>query len=219
MSEETNTPNSEYVKPCVKCGAQERNSRGNCRPCKRKAERSWRNANLEKERERKRLQLRRMREADPEKFLEYNRKWVGSNRDKRREANRRWEDANPERRKESNRRWEKANKEKRRDYQRQYREANPEKRRAYSQNRKAKIKGSDGKLSRDIVGRLMALQKGKCACCGKSLKQGYHLDHIMPLALGGKNIDSNIQLLTPFCNMSKSAKHPDDWARENGRLL
>jgi 5-methylcytosine-specific restriction endonuclease McrA len=63
------------------------------------------------------------------------------------------------------------------------------------------------------------LQKSKCACCGKSLKHSYHLDHIMPIALGGTNTDDNVQLLTPSCNLRKSAKHPDDWARENGRLL
>jgi 5-methylcytosine-specific restriction endonuclease McrA len=45
------------------------------------------------------------------------------------------------------------------------------------------------------------------------------MDHIVPLALGGKNEDRNIQLLLPACNMKKSAKHPNDYMREMGYLI
>ena len=30
------------------------------------------------------------------------------------------------------------------------------------------------------------LQRGKCACCHASIKRGYHVDHIQPLARGGE---------------------------------
>ena len=33
----------------------------------------------------------------------------------------------------------------------------------------------------------------------------------MPLALGGLNEDSNMQLLTARCNLQKSAAHPDEY--------
>lgn len=76
-----------------------------------------------------------------------------------------------------------------------------------------------GVLSQGLAAKLFDLQGGKCACCGKSLAQGYHLDHIMPLALGGMNIDGNMQLLTPLCNMQKSKKHPEDFMRSRGFLI
>jgi 5-methylcytosine-specific restriction endonuclease McrA len=45
------------------------------------------------------------------------------------------------------------------------------------------------------------------------------MDHIMPLARGGKHSPANIQLLCPPCNLRKSAKHPIDYMRQLGWLL
>lgn len=96
---------------------------------------------------------------------------------------------------------------------------NKDRRCIHQQNRKARKQQGGGQLSPDLAQRLLVLQKGKCACCHKSLDDGYHLDHNMPLALGGANEDSNIQLLCPFCNLSKSAKHPVDFMQQKGFLL
>jgi 5-methylcytosine-specific restriction endonuclease McrA len=41
----------------------------------------------------------------------------------------------------------------------------------------------------------------------------------MPLARGGSNDRLNLQCLCPQCNLSKNAKDPIAWAREQGRLL
>jgi len=41
----------------------------------------------------------------------------------------------------------------------------------------------------------------------------------MPLALGGKNEDWNIQLLRAECNSRKGAKHPIVYMQEKGFLL
>ena len=76
-----------------------------------------------------------------------------------------------------------------------------------------------GRLSGNIVEKLLSLQKWKCACCRKSLRDGYHLDHIVPLSKGGLNIDQNVQLLTPECNMRKSVKDPITYMQEKGFLL
>lgn len=75
-----------------------------------------------------------------------------------------------------------------------------------------------GKLSKDIVSKLLKLQNGKCPCCGELLGNDYHLDHIIPLSKGGNNVDNNIQLLKSVCNLNKHAKHPIDFMQERGFL-
>jgi 5-methylcytosine-specific restriction endonuclease McrA len=41
--------------------------------------------------------------------------------------------------------------------------------------------------------------------------KGYHVDHIIPLALGGRHELSNLQHLEAWMNLNKNDKHPDDW--------
>lgn len=65
------------------------------------------------------------------------------------------------------------------------------------------------KLSTDISARLYAKQRGMCPCCNRPLGRNYHIDHIMPIALGGTNTDDNVQLLRASCNAAKGASHPD----------
>lgn len=84
--------------------------------------------------------------------------------------------------------------------------------------RKARLIGVGGILSKGITSKLLKLQNGKCAYCRMILVE-HHLDHIMPIALGGQNVDSNIQLLCPPCNRSKGAKHPIDYMQSKGFLL
>jgi 5-methylcytosine-specific restriction endonuclease McrA len=101
-----------------------------------------------------------------------------------------------------------------------WRAANPEKRRIYVHNYRARKLENGGKLSPGISAKLFKLQRGKCACgCGRPLGDGFHLDHIIPLALGGTNADDNIQLLRATCNHQKSSKHPIDFMQQRGFLL
>lgn len=98
-------------------------------------------------------------------------------------------------------------------------EANREQLRTLRHNYRARKSANGGKLSKDIADRLFVLQRGKCACCGLPLGTDYHLDHIMPLALGGSNTDDNIQLLRSSCNHQKRAKHPVEFMQQRGFLL
>lgn len=99
---------------------------------------------------------------------------------------------------------------------RKYRAKNPERVREWAQKR---AQGRIGRLPWGTTQRLLSLQKGKCAICRCSIAHGYHIDHVMPLALGGKHEPSNLQLLCPPCNLRKSAKHPVDYMQEAGFLL
>lgn len=94
---------------------------------------------------------------------------------------------------------------------------------AKSRNRRARKRNADGSHSASDVFAIFENQRGLCANCRaklfKSGKQKYHVDHIMPLALGGSNWPDNLQCLCQSCNLRKSAKHPLDWAKQQGKLL
>lgn len=104
-------------------------------------------------------------------------------------------------------------------YSKEYAKKNPESRRIWEHNRNARKRSSGGVLSKDLSEKLFTLQKGRCVCCRKPLGEKYHLDHIMPLCLGGANEDWNIQLLCPACNHKKHRKHPVDFMQVKGFLL
>lgn len=142
--------------------------------------------------------------ANREKILEQKSAYRSANREKISEKNANWSAANRELAKANSATW---------------RAANPEKCRIHDQNRKARKRANGGKLSSDLSAKLFKLQRGKCTCCGLPLGDNYHLDHVIPLALGGANEDSNIQLLRAECNLKKSSKHPVDFMQSRGFLL
>lgn len=104
-----------------------------------------------------------------------------------------------------------------------YQKANPEKtrllHRVKANRRRARLREAGGSFARADVGRLLDLQRCRCANCGVCLKAGYHIDHKQPVAKGGTNHPDNIELLCPPCNMRKSDKLPHLFAQENGRLI
>lgn len=46
-----------------------------------------------------------------------------------------------------------------------------------------------------------------------------HLDHRIPICLGGAHSIENLQWLCEPCNLSKGGLHPNVWAKRNGLLL
>ena len=56
--------------------------------------------------------------------------------------------------------------------------------------------------------KLLVRQEYKCNVCSKSLNDGKHLDHHVPLSKGGTHSIDNVVWLCPRCNMSKSNKMP-----------
>jgi hypothetical protein len=191
-------PREKYVGPCKKCGSDDLRPDGVCRPCAAEYRKEYYTANKGN-------------------LLIKSREWAEKNREKSREIKARWLKANPEKMAQCTRKWYENNKEKHAENVRKWRAENNGHSRTFCINRRRKMAG--GKLSKDIVEILMAKQKGKCACCFKPLKDDFHLDHIMPIALGGENVDSNIQLLHSVCNLRKNAKHPVDYMQELGLLL
>lgn len=190
------------MRTCKKCGCSFSGDR--CRPCANSSSRQFRLNNPEKAR----ASSAAWRKNNPEAMLA---------------ARKRWSDANPEKLKL----YAATRAEKHGDKQlakvKAWAKENPEKYRKATiisnHNRRAKQKAAGGKLSRDLSSNLFQLQKGKCACCGKPLGANYHMDHIMPIALGGTNTDDNIQLLTRLCNIRKNAQHPVEFMQSLGYLI
>ena len=159
------------------------------------------------------------RKANPEKAKSYSTAWKAANREKVNASSANRYAANPSKHNAVCRDWQAANHEKVKENNAKWRAANPEAVRIYVQNYQARKRAAGGRLSPGLAERLFKLQRGKCACCGKPLGDDYHLDHIIPLALGGANEDVNIQLLRSECNQQKHAKHPVDFMRQRGFLL
>lgn len=80
---------------------------------------------------------------------------------------------------------------------------------AHAANRRALKAKSGGKWNTSDIALLLEEQGGKCGLCFSAFgDDGFHVDHFMPLALGGSNDPSNLQLLHPTCNLKKGARHP-----------
>jgi len=191
------------VRTCKKCGSNDFVKHGKstqCRICANARLRAWADRNPEKIKQYKLTDQKK----NPDRDCIRAKKYYQNNKEK---VNKR--DAE----------YRKLNKEKIKKKKIEWILQNSDRHRIYAHNRRAKIRESGGKLSVGLADRLFILQKGKCACCGKKLGKNYHLDHIMPIDLGGENIDSNIQLLTTTCNIKKKNKHPVAYMQSKGYLL
>ena len=132
-----------------------------------------------------------------------------------------WQKANPEKVAEYDRRYREANPEKVKDAKRKYREANPEKAVERVHRRRARKRNQLGTVTKTKP-EILKAQGSRCAApgCHKRIKlAGSHLDHIIPLLMGGMHEDANLQVLCVFCNLSKSAQDPFEFARSRGALL
>ncbi len=99
---------------------------------------------------------------------------------------------------------------------RAYRKANPDKVREFTHRRAGR---KIGNLPYGTLPKIRRAQKDRCAICRKSLRGGFHVDHIMPLARGGKHEPANLQLLCAPCNLAKSSRDPVEHMQSLGRLL
>lgn len=107
-----------------------------------------------------------------------------------------------------------ANKAKKAEQNARWKRENKDRIKVQRANRKARLQGK--KITYNDVVDIYLAQGGKCRYCQIALGDRYHLDHRMPLALGGQNERSNLQVLCPSCNLRKHATHPDVYEKQIG---
>lgn len=178
--------------------------------------REWNARNPENQRAYDKAKLEKIRN-DPErkeKKRKYHNEWREKNRETVTENNRRYVEKNRDKVNQRNREWHKRNPE----YARQ----------KSAQRRAMKKETMVGEVPTRID--ILVRQGGMCANCKSKEEEiaphimkghlvRWHVDHIMPLALGGTHTADNVQVLCARCNYDKGSKHPIDFAHEQGRLL
>lgn len=88
------------------------------------------------------------------------------------------------------------------DTLRRYRKANPDKVREFKHRRDGR---KIGKLPYGTIPKIRKMQRDKCAICTVSLKDGYHLDHILPLAdIGIQHLPVNVWLGITVVNQQEA---------------
>lgn len=195
---------NEQMKTCKKCGGTEFYANRHCKQCLK-------------------ITINKYRVANPELYKQIHLQWHRNNPNKSKVAHAEYYAANAGKIKARVKELYLLNREAKLSATRKWQAANPEKvkeilRRA-RHNRRARKLGSSGTLSKGLTEKLFKLQGGICVCCGMPLGNDFHLDHIMPLALGGENKDANMQLLRKDCNQEKHAKHPINFMQSRGFLL
>jgi 5-methylcytosine-specific restriction endonuclease McrA len=76
-----------------------------------------------------------------------------------------------------------------------------------------------GRVSKRLVQSLFGQQDGLCAYCRVTLSGGYHVEHIVPLCVGGTNGTHNLILACPPCNHTAGGKAFSNFATKQAYIL
>lgn len=201
---------------CLKCGSTtngfHKNSRYKdglhpyCKVCRAKANKSRRENETPEQRAERLSKAKIYREQEHRK-------------ERQRGLSEKWRRENPDRLRELGRSADRRRYLQKADYNKVWRAKNREVVASHSRNRRALVKNSEGIHTADDVNWLLRTQRYQCAVCRSDIKRSYHVDHILPLARGGSNDKTNLQVLCPTCNNQKHAADPIDFMQRKGFLL
>lgn len=159
------------------------------------------------------------RTANRERFDAVARDWQKARKEHVAAKREEWRLANLERCRLTNKAWRQENSDRLKALKKAWLAVNSLRTRCYTENRRARKKANGGSHTPEQIEELRTKQRHRCAGCKASIRNHYEVDHIIPIASGGTNDIGNIQLLCMPCNRSKHTKSPEQWAREQGRLL
>jgi len=132
--------------------------------------------------------------------------WSKNNPELRRLYSRNWKARHPEKAKKSKQKWQAENKEKIAGQKNAWRLLNIEKDRLYASNRRARKLNAGVFLLSDKD--LKKLYNLPCVYCGNKCEQ---IDHVIPLAKGGRHSIGNLTSSCRPCNQSKGSKFITEW--------
>ncbi len=203
-------------KPCKLGHVAERSTRnGECIEC---ATIRWQ-AEQREHPERAAARTAAWRSRNPDYSKNYIKQWRAANPEKAKALLQKWRSENPLRVREHAARVNCKNPQKNRDRMMAWVKAHPDLHRAHGRNRRARAAKAEGHHTAADIAAILAAQKRRCAYCGVGIARGFCVDHIRPLARGGSNWPSNLQLTCKPCNSRKHAKDPVRFAQELGLLL
>lgn len=82
---------------------------------------------------------------------------------------------------------------------------------AIKHRRRARIKGNGGSYTPDEYKMCLEFFGGRCAYTGEPLVDGFHMDHVVPLAKGGTSAIHNLVPCNPEPNLDKSDRDFAEW--------
>lgn len=197
---------------CQDCGLEwEREAKGGTKPkwCGRACKsRRYREENRETASER----ARQYRKENRGEISERRRRRYEENRETESARNRRYREENREKVLEYARRYREENPEKVSESLRRSREKNPERVRQYRQARRARLADALDEVFPPVE--VYERDGWVCGICGEPVDANLKhpnplspsLDHIVPLALGGRHSRANTQLAHLVCNVRKGAR-------------
>lgn len=186
-----------------------------CRAANTDAQRQYRTENPECDRlycaghSEERAEYNRRRHAE---HPEYRRKYNAEHAEERAEYNRKYRAEHPAELAEYKRKYRAEHPEEEAERDRKYHAEDPEEYAANSRNRRAREANATGTHSAADVRAQYERQRGICFWCPVKVGDTYHVDHVVPLILGGSNGPENLVIACPTCNHKKHAKHPMDFA-------
>jgi 5-methylcytosine-specific restriction endonuclease McrA len=95
----------------------------------------------------------------------------------------------------------------------QYMKSHPEKQRLQTQKRRALKYGNTpvSELLTEVQWRdILNMYGDRCVYCGRKMKK-LTMDHVIPLAKGGKHLKDNVVPCCRACNCKKNARSPEEW--------
>jgi 5-methylcytosine-specific restriction endonuclease McrA len=146
-----------------------------------------------------------------EEIIESARRWYANNREHAAATLRRYREENRDKHRSDNRRWRANNLEKARKSANEWRKRNPEKGREVERRRRA-AKVGDPYTEDDVLFSYGTV----CHLCGEEIdmaaprrigragwQMGLHVDHVVPIALGGPDCLENVRPAHGLCNVAK----------------
>ncbi len=143
------------------------------------------------------------------------RHWYSDNTNRGKETRRRYSEENKEALKQKELEYREQHREEARSRAAEWYKENPERGKANAKvaghKRRARIAKVGGRFTKADIRNLYSIQGACCYYCSTSIKEGYEIEHMLPISRGGSNGPDNLCLACAPCNRSKHTKTAEEF--------